>query len=134
MAVLSTTASEVDGSQQYQYTLSGTKLFALDGGVSDIIVVAAKDEGKLGLFLLEKGAQGLTVEILEGMDLSRRLTRIKLKNTPVEKIDACNDPRQALEQALNCASFRLARKVWAGCSGFWILLLLMPSPVNSTGM
>ena len=112
---MSTTASEVSG----KYTLSGTKMFALDAGVSDMIIVAAKDEGKVGLFLVEKGAEGLTVEILEGMDLSRRLTRIKLKNTPVEKIDAGNDPRQALEQALNCASFVLSAEGVGGMQ--WIL-------------
>ncbi|TMD00336.1 MAG: acyl-CoA dehydrogenase [Chloroflexi bacterium] len=113
--LLGTTASEVSG----KYTLSGTKMFALDAGVSDMIIVAAKDEGKVGLFLVEKGAEGLTVEILEGMDLSRRLTRIKLKNTPVEKIDGCNDPRQALEQALNCASFALSAEGVGGMQ--WIL-------------
>src|SRR5260370_14434893 len=101
---ISTTASEVSG----KYTLSGTKMFALDAGVSDIIIVAAKEEGKLGLFLVEKGAEGLTVEILEGMDLSRRLTRIILKNTQVEKIDAFDDHGQALVEALNCASFALS--------------------------
>ena len=112
---MSTTASEVSG----KYTLSGTKMFALDAGVADMIIVAAKDEGKVGLFLMEKGAEGLTVEILGGMDLSRRLTRIKLKNTPVEKIDGCNDPRQALEQALNCASFALSAEGVGGMQ--WIL-------------
>lgn len=112
---ITTTASEVNG----KYTLSGTKMFALDAGVSDIIIVAAREEGKLGLFLVEKGAEGLAVEILQGMDLSRRLTRLKLKNTPVEKIDACNDPRQVLEHALNCASFALSAEGVGGMQ--WIL-------------
>src|SRR5207247_11432416 len=65
------------------------------------------------------GAEGLVVEILEGMDLSRRLTRITLKNTPAEKIDACNEPRQMLEQALNCASFALSAEGVGGMQ--WIL-------------
>ena len=112
---MSTTASEVSG----KYTLSGTKMFALDAGVADMIIVAAKDEGKVGLFLVEKGAEGLTVEILDGMDLSRRLARIKLKNTPVEKINGCDDPRQTLEQALNCASFALSAEGVGGMQ--WIL-------------
>ena len=112
---MSTTASEVSG----KYTLSGTKMFALDAGVADMIIVAAKDEGKVGLFLVEKGAEGLSVEILGGMDLSRRLTRIKLKNTPVEKINGCDDPRQTLEQALNCASFALSAEGVGGMQ--WIL-------------
>src|SRR5256712_6826166 len=110
---IKTTASETSG----KYTLSGTKMFALDAGVSDIIIVAAKEEGKLGLFLVEKGAEGLVVEILEGMDLSRRLTRVKLNNTPAEKIDACIDPRQMLEQALDCARFALSSEGVGGLQG-----------------
>ena len=112
---ITTTASEVSR----KYTLSGTKMFVLDAGVSDMMIVAAKEDGKLGLFLVEKGAEGLVVEILEGMDLSRRLTRITLKNTPAEKIDASNEPRQMLEQALNCASFALSAEGVGGMQ--WIL-------------
>src|SRR5437764_3689695 len=100
---IKTTASEVSG----KYTLSGTKMFALDAHVSDMIIVATKEEGKLGLFLVEKGAEGLVVEILEGMDLSRRLTRITLKNTHAEKLDACNDPHQMLVETLNYACINL---------------------------
>jgi alkylation response protein AidB-like acyl-CoA dehydrogenase len=110
-----TTASEVSGN----YTLSGTKMFVLDGGVADLLIVAAKEEGTLGLFLVEKGAEGMEVEILEGMDLSRRLTRITLNSTPAEKIEACNEPRLMLEQALHCASFALSAEGVGGMQ--WIL-------------
>jgi len=112
---IKTTASQVGS----KYTLSGTKMFALDAHVSDFIIVTAKEEGKLGLFLVEKGAGGLTVEILEGMDLSRRLTRITLNNTPAEKIDAGNEAGQMLEQALHCASFALSAEGVGGMQ--WIL-------------
>lgn len=112
---MKTTASEENGS----YTLSGVKMFALDASVADLIIVAAKEAGKMGLFLVEKDARGLTVDILEGMDLSRRLTRITLKQTPAEKLDSCNDPRQALEYALHCASFALSAEGVGGMQ--WIL-------------
>jgi alkylation response protein AidB-like acyl-CoA dehydrogenase len=112
---MSTTASEASG----KYTLNGTKMFVLDAGVSDMIIVAAKAEGTLGLFLVEKDAQGLVVEILEGMDLSRRLTRITLNATPAEKLDAGTEPRQMLEQALYCASFTLSAEGVGGMQ--WIL-------------
>jgi len=110
-----TTASEVSGN----YTLNGAKMFALDAGVADVIIVTAQEKETLGLFLVEKGAEGLTVENLEGMDLSRRLTRITLNNTPAEKIDSCADPRQALEQALNAACFALSAEGVGGMQ--WIL-------------
>ena len=94
-------------------------MFALDAHVSDFIIMTAKEEGKLGLFLVEKGAGGLVVEILESMDLSRRLTRITLNNTPAEKIDAGNEAGQMLEQALHCASFALSAEGVGGMQ--WIL-------------
>ena len=110
-----TIASEADGA----YTLTGTKMFALDAGVADGIIVTAKEQGNVSLFLVEKGAEGMTVETLEGMDLSRRLTRITLKQTPAEKLDGCADPRQALEHALNAASFALSAEGVGGMQ--WIV-------------
>src|SRR5215831_17626412 len=73
-------ASETGGS----YRLSGTKMFVLDGGVADVVIVTAKeaDAGTLSLFLVERGATGMTVETLEGMDLSRRVTRMTFNQTP----------------------------------------------------
>src|SRR5207302_11171989 len=90
-----------------------------DYNVTVIIIENAKEEGKLGLFLVEKGAVGLVVEILEGMDLSRRLTRITLNNTPAEKINVGNEAGQMLEQALHCASFALSAEGVGGMQ--WIL-------------
>jgi alkylation response protein AidB-like acyl-CoA dehydrogenase len=114
---LHTTASAVSGG----YTLNGTKMFALDANVSDVILVTAKEDEdeKLSLFLLEKGTEGLKVENLEGMDLTRRLTRVTLNNTPVQKMAACPDPSQALEQALNTACLALSAESVGGMQ--WIL-------------
>jgi alkylation response protein AidB-like acyl-CoA dehydrogenase len=110
-----TTASETSGS----YSLSGVKLFALDAGVADVVIVTAKEAGALGLFMVEQGATGMTVEPLEGMDVSRRLTRVILNQTPAQKMDACTDARQALEHALNAASLALSAESVGGVQ--WIL-------------
>ena len=110
-----TTASEASGS----YILSGTKMFVLDAGVADVVIVTAEEAGSLSLFLVEKGAAGMTVETLEGMDLSRRLTRVTLNQTPAQKMDTCKDVRQALEYALNAASLALGAEGVGGMQ--WIL-------------
>jgi alkylation response protein AidB-like acyl-CoA dehydrogenase len=112
---IKTTASRVGS----QYMLNGTKMFALDAHMADFIIVAAKEEGKRGLFLVEKGAEGLVVEILEDMDLSRRLTRITLNKALAEKMEAGNDAGQVLEQGLHCASFALSAEGVGGMQ--WIL-------------
>src|SRR5260221_1315226 len=110
-----TTASETSGS----YRLSGTKMFVLDAGVANVVIVAAKEAGALSLFLVEKGAAGMTVETLQGMDLSRRLTRVTLNQTPAQKMDTGKDVRQALEHALNAASLALSAEGVGGMQ--WIL-------------
>lgn len=110
-----TTASKAGGG----YVLSGVKLFALDAGVADALLVTAKEDDKLGLFLVEKGAEGLGVETLEGMDVTRRLTRVTLNATPAEKMGACADAQQALEQALHAACLALSAESVGGMQ--WIL-------------
>jgi alkylation response protein AidB-like acyl-CoA dehydrogenase len=110
-----TTASETsDG-----YRLSGTKMFVLDAAVADVALVAAKAAGALSLFLVERGATGMTVETLEGMDVTRRLTRITFNQTPAEKMESGKDVRQSLEYALNAASLALSAEGVGGMQ--WIL-------------
>lgn len=101
------------------YTLNGTKMFALDAAVADIIIVSAMAGDKLGLFLVEKGASGLTVENLDGMDLTRRVARVKLENTPAQALDGASDAREVLEQTLYRASFALSAENVGGMQ--WIL-------------
>jgi alkylation response protein AidB-like acyl-CoA dehydrogenase len=110
-----TMASDMSG----RYTLSGTKMFVLDAGAADMLLVAAQEAGTLGLFLVEQGAEGMTVETLEGMDLSRRVARVTLNNTPAEKLGACQNARQALEHALHVACLALSAESVGGMQ--WIL-------------
>ncbi len=94
-------------------------MFVLDAAVADVVMVAAKEAGALSLFLVEKGATGMTVETLEGMDVTRRLTRIIFNQTPAQKMDTCEDAGQALEYALNAASLALSAEGVGGMQ--WIL-------------
>jgi alkylation response protein AidB-like acyl-CoA dehydrogenase len=94
-------------------------MFALDAQVADFIIVAALDGSDLGLFLVEAGAEGLKIELLEGMDLTRRLTNITLENTPAAKMDGAKDVREALEQTLYRACLALSAENMGGIQ--WIL-------------
>jgi alkylation response protein AidB-like acyl-CoA dehydrogenase len=61
-------------------TLSGEKLFVCDAGVADLFVVALRSgEGPedLRLAVLERGAEGLSSEDLPGVDLTKRLGRVR---------------------------------------------------------
>lgn len=114
-AKISTTASASAG----KYVLNGTKMFALDASVADVIIVTAKEGDNLALFLVEKGAAGLKVENLDGMDLTRRLTRITLENTPAEKMDGATDANGALDEAFSRACLALSAESVGGSQ--WIL-------------
>jgi alkylation response protein AidB-like acyl-CoA dehydrogenase len=112
---MQTTASETGAS----YVLSGTKMFALDAAVADMMIVAAKEADALGLFLVERGATGMTIELLDGMDVTRRLARVILDQTPAQKMSSGADAHQALEHAQRVASLALSAEGVGGMQ--WIL-------------
>ncbi|HEV8587038.1 MAG TPA: acyl-CoA dehydrogenase family protein, partial [Methylomirabilota bacterium] len=71
------------------FTLSGTKLFVPDAHVADALVIVARtSEGKnpeqgVSLFLVPKGAKGLSVTLLPTMDQTRKLCEVKLNDVSV---------------------------------------------------
>jgi alkylation response protein AidB-like acyl-CoA dehydrogenase len=63
-------------------TLTGEKLFVPDAAIADWILVLARD----GVFLIEKGAPGLTISPMASMDLTRKLCTVQFHNTPAERL------------------------------------------------
>jgi len=70
------------------YKLSGQKVFVMEGGAADFIVVAARTSGKPGdkngitLFVVEGNAPGLTREKLKSVD-SRGIANLTFKDVSV---------------------------------------------------
>jgi alkylation response protein AidB-like acyl-CoA dehydrogenase len=68
------------------FTLSGTKLFAGDAHLADIVVVAARTrdgstmEDGVSLFLMPREAPGLTVSVMPTIDATRKLCEVRLDN------------------------------------------------------
>ena len=68
------------------HVLNGTKLFVQDAHTADLIVVAARTAGGqtpeegITLFLVPKGAPGLTITLLPTMDQTRKLCEVTLKD------------------------------------------------------
>jgi alkylation response protein AidB-like acyl-CoA dehydrogenase len=50
------------------YTLQGEKRFVLNGHAADFIVVSARSEGGLSLFVVDRDTKGLTVQPVKTMD------------------------------------------------------------------
>jgi alkylation response protein AidB-like acyl-CoA dehydrogenase len=78
----STTASlEDDG-----WVVDGTKHYVLDGHTADLVVVSARVGEGTGLFLIEQGAPGLSVERVDPLDLTRPLATVEMTGARAERL------------------------------------------------
>jgi len=70
------------------WKLSGAKLFVPDAQNADAIVVAARSggagEGGISLFVVERGAPGLTITALKSLDQTRRIAEVRFDGTPAQ--------------------------------------------------
>ena len=76
-----------DGSRGY--TLSGTKMFVLDGHTAGLVVVAARRPGSEGtdgisFFTVDGGAEGLTRTPLPTMDQTRKQAKLEFSGVPAK--------------------------------------------------
>ena len=66
--------------------LDGTKMFVPYANVADFIVVAAKRDSDIRLFVVDTKSPGLTIRSLKNLDLTRRVTSVELRNVPAERL------------------------------------------------
>ena len=103
------------------FTLNGTKLFVHDAHTADAIVVAART-GKSGadgisLFLVPKGAKGLTVTLLPTMDQTRKLCEVTLKDVSLgadARLGEIGGGWTALARVLDRATVALCAEMCGG--------------------
>ena len=70
------------------YTLTGTKMYVLDGHVADLILVVARTAAGVSLFAVDGDAEGLTRTPLSTMDQTRKQARLEFENTPARLIES----------------------------------------------
>jgi alkylation response protein AidB-like acyl-CoA dehydrogenase len=95
-------------------TLNGTKLFVQDAGVSDFILVAARMDGDLALFVVPSNAPGLRITHLPAMDATRRLYEVEFNAVAAELLAHGPTARKALERALDVATVGLVAEMTGG--------------------
>ncbi len=83
--------------------LRGSKSFVLDGHIADLILVAARDEGGVGLFAVEDVSR-LTRTSVPTLDQTRKLARIEFDGVPARKVGG----EDAIRRALDVAAVALA--------------------------
>lgn len=84
-AAESVAAKVVDGK------LSGTKLPVADGSVAKLAVVAAKENGATGLYLVDLEGAGVERRALETFDPSRGAARIRFEGARCEKLASADE-------------------------------------------
>jgi alkylation response protein AidB-like acyl-CoA dehydrogenase len=95
------------------FALSGAKRFVTDALGADLILVAARREGSvgldgIGLFVVRPAAPGLAIAPVEALDATRRLAHLELAGVPAEPLGEPFGAGAALARTLDQARVALA--------------------------
>lgn len=104
------TRAEADGDG---YRLTGSKRFVVDGHVADRLIVVARSDDGVGLFLVPSGAEGLSIERTIMAD-SRNAATVQLSGVRVaatDRLGTAQAGQAALEQAVDVANGQLAAEL-----------------------
>jgi len=107
------TAAVGDGES---WRLNGEKAWVLDGASADTLLVSATCDGDLGLFAVDAAGEGVSVESVSVLDLTRPLARVSLDSTPATRIGG-GDTKEVLEAVLDRAIAALACEQAGGIRG-----------------
>jgi alkylation response protein AidB-like acyl-CoA dehydrogenase len=94
------------------WRISGRKMFVPDAAVADFLVCAARVDGSLGLFVVDRTA--VSVVDLKSIDLTRRLYAVEFADAPAELIARGGAAEQALAYGLNVATVALVAEMVGG--------------------
>ena len=96
------------------YTLTGTKMFVLDGHTANLIIVAARTANGVSLFTVAGDAAGLTRTALSTMDQTRKQAKLEFSNTPATLLGAEGQGWTILNTVLDLAAVGLAAEQVGG--------------------
>ena len=96
------------------WTLSGTKMYVIDGHTADLVLVAARTSKGVSLFAVEGGASGLTRTALSTMDQTRKQAKLEFDGTPASLIGEEGEGWATLERVLDLAAVGLAAEQVGG--------------------
>jgi len=102
-----------------EFTLSGEKMFVLDGFTADTIVVVARLAGTTGtdgimFFTVAGDADGLTRTPLQTMDQTRKQAKLEFDNVVASPLGSTQDGFAAFSKTLDQAAVALANEMMGG--------------------
>jgi len=95
------------------HALTGAKSWVLDGHVAEVLLVAARVGGGLGLFQVEGDATGLSRTLIPSLDTTRKLAHLEFDATPARLVSA-GDQGQAISKAIGLTVAALAAEQVGG--------------------
>jgi alkylation response protein AidB-like acyl-CoA dehydrogenase len=96
------------------YTLTGTKMFVLDGHTADLVLVAARTANGVSLFAVDGNAPGLTRTALATMDQTRKQAKLEFDGTPAKLVGTEGAGWTTLDRVLDLAAVALAAEQVGG--------------------
>ncbi len=96
------------------FTLSGTKMFVLDGHTASLIIVAARTGKGVSLFAVDGNAKGLTRTALSTMDQTRKQAKLEFADVPAELIGTEGKGWDVLSSVFDLAAVALAAEQVGG--------------------
>jgi alkylation response protein AidB-like acyl-CoA dehydrogenase len=96
------------------FTLSGTKMFVIDGHTANLIIVAARTGKGVSLFTVAGDAAGLTRTALSTMDQTRKQAKLEFANTPATLLGTEGEGWAVLGKVLDLAAVALAAEQVGG--------------------
>jgi alkylation response protein AidB-like acyl-CoA dehydrogenase len=102
-----------------EFTLSGEKMFVLDGFTADLIVVVARQAGTAGsdgiqFFTVRGDADGLNRTSLSTMDLTRKQAKLEFNNVAATPLGSTQDGFAAFSKTLDQAAVALSNEMMGG--------------------
>ena len=96
------------------WTISGTKMFVLDGATANLVLVAARTGKGVSLFAVDGDASGLTRTSLSTMDQTRKQAKLEFASTPATLIGTEGEGWTVLSRVLDLAAVGLAAEQVGG--------------------
>jgi alkylation response protein AidB-like acyl-CoA dehydrogenase len=102
-----------------EFTLTGEKMFVIDGFTADLIVVVARLAGTTGtdgitFFTVRGDADGLTRTALSTMDMTRKQAKLEFNNVVATPLGSTADGFAAFSKTLDQAAVALANEMMGG--------------------
>jgi alkylation response protein AidB-like acyl-CoA dehydrogenase len=97
-----------------RWQLDGTKNLVLDGADADLILVTARGDAGVGLYVVPGEADGLRRTPLNTLDATRKLARLDFAGTPAYPLGGPDDGLRVLARVLDHAAVALAAEAAGG--------------------